>query len=177
VAESTKEKERLWELVEKTNKEKPRNDDIKELRALLQNPELLHEVGSFTEQNISYIVNSPGWKASSRELVKAQIYDMKKEMGYYLAPQTERMLIDAVMLTWLRWQTWETHYTQMNQGEGMTLTKAEFWEKRLSAAQGRYLRAVETLARVRKLISPVLQVNIANEGGQQVNVAGDLMKS
>ena len=168
--------ERLYELVAKTNKQKPKNADVEELRTLLKNPELLHEMGSFTEQNISHIVQGPNWVASSRELVKAQIYDMQKELGYYRAPQLEKILIDAVLLNWLRWQHAEYQHTSMNAGD-MSLTKAEFLEKRLTAAQGRYLRAVETLARVRKLISPVMQVNIAQDGGQQVNVAGDLVKS
>ena len=35
--------------------------------------------------------------------------------------------------------------------------------------QRRYLRAIETLARVRKLmVLPMMQINIAAEGGQQV---------
>jgi hypothetical protein len=44
-----------------------------------------------------------------------------------------------------------------------------YWEKLLSTAQGRYLKAIETLAKVRRLskVTP-LQVNI---GGQQINVA------
>jgi hypothetical protein len=41
------------------------------------------------------------------------------------------------------------------------------------AAQARYLRACETLARIRKLArsTPALQVNIAADGGRQVNLA------
>lgn len=48
-----------------------------------------------------------------------------------------------------------------------------YCEKRLSAAQRRFTRACETLARVRKLSrnTPALQLNIATSGGQQVNVA------
>jgi hypothetical protein len=46
-----------------------------------------------------------------------------------------------------------------------------YWEWRLQAAQGRYLRACESLVRVRCLSrSAPLQVNIS---AQQVNVAGD----
>ncbi len=54
----------------------------------------------------------------------------------------------------------------------LTLKQGEYWEKRLSSAQRRYLRACETLARVRKLAqaSP-LQVNI---GAQQVNGVGGM---
>ena len=59
----------------------------------------------------------------------------------------------------------ESRYTQKYQ---ITLE-----EKRLSAAQRRFIRACETLARVRKLSrnTPALQFNIATSGGQQVNLA------
>ena len=43
------------------------------------------------------------------------------------------------------------------------------WERKLSSVQRRYLRAIETLARVRKLMGiPMVQINIATEGGKQV---------
>jgi hypothetical protein len=53
----------------------------------------------------------------------------------------------------------------------ITCERGAYWERRLTAAQGRYLRACESLARVRRLSRPgaPLQVNI---GGQQVNMAG-----
>ena len=42
----------------------------------------------------------------------------------------------------------------------LTLAQADFWERKLNHAQHRYLRAVETLARVRKL-NISIQVNVA----------------
>jgi hypothetical protein len=89
----------------------------------------------------------------------------------------EQMLIEEVLLCWLRLIIWEYKLTELDI-EGMTLIKAEFWDKRLSGAQRRYLRACETLARVRRLTrnNPALQVNIAAQDGKQVNIAGDLVK-
>ncbi len=50
-----------------------------------------------------------------------------------------------------------------------SLAAASYWERKLSTVQYRYLRAIETLARVRKLMGvPMLQINITAEGGQQV---------
>jgi hypothetical protein len=47
----------------------------------------------------------------------------------------------------------------------------ERWERVLASKEARYLRAIETLARVRRLLRlPAVQVNIAAEGSQQVNV-------
>jgi len=53
------------------------------------------------------------------------------------------------------------------------VAKGDLLNRRLAASQRRYLRACETLARVRKMVrtTPALQVNIATAGGQQVNVA------
>jgi hypothetical protein len=50
----------------------------------------------------------------------------------------------------------------------LTLRQAEFHQKRITMAHNRYLSAIRTLAQVRRLGVPAVQVNI---GEQQVNVA------
>jgi hypothetical protein len=50
----------------------------------------------------------------------------------------------------------------------MTLRQADYHRRRIDAAHSRFLSAVKTLATVRKLALPALQVNI---GANQVNVA------
>jgi hypothetical protein len=42
------------------------------------------------------------------------------------------------------------------------------------SGQRHYLRACETLVRVRRLLHATLQVHVAAQGGQQVNVSGDI---
>ena len=49
----------------------------------------------------------------------------------------------------------------------MSLALGTYFQRALTAAQKRYLAAIKTLALVRKLAVPVLQVNIAKK---QVNV-------
>ena len=49
--------------------------------------------------------------------------------------------------------------------EGVSFKDARHFERRLNGAHRRYLRAIETLARVRKM-GPALQINIAD---QQIN--------
>jgi hypothetical protein len=53
-------------------------------------------------------------------------------------------------------------------GGNPSLRQAEFWERRLTSVQRRYLRAIETLARVRKVAPKALMVNVAQ---QQINAA------
>ena len=89
-------------------------------------------------------------------------------MGWEVAPPLERLLIEHVALCWLRVQCVEQRYAQI-MAKSITLEQGRYWESRLSASQRRYLRATETLARVRKLRLPPVQVNI---GEKQVNVVG-----
>ncbi len=84
------------------------------------------------------------------------------------ASQTERLLIDQVVICYLRMNFTEQYYDNAMTG-GCSLEVASFWERKLSTVQRRYLRSIETLARVRKLMGvPMVQINIVSEGGQQV---------
>jgi hypothetical protein len=54
------------------------------------------------------------------------------------------------------------------QGQGsLTIKQNDYHQRRMDAAHRRYLSALRTLAVVRKLAVPVLQVNIARK---QVNI-------
>lgn len=91
---------------------------------------------------------------------------MARSMGYETAATLERLLIDEVVMTWLHLRKIQYSYHKTTAGQHR-FKEGRYWESRLSAAQRRHLRAVESLARVRKM--QPLQINIAQ---QQVNVAG-----
>ena len=79
----------------------------------------------------------------------------------------QRLLVEHVALCLLRLQYVESEYNRvMNREHALPL--GDYWERPLAAAQRRFLRAAEALARIRRLALPALQVNI---GEQQVNVA------
>ncbi len=88
------------------------------------------------------------------------------DLGYREASMLEQLLIQQVAIAWLRHSYIEYQYQQI-QTESMTLTKAMYWERKLSQSQRRFLRACESLAKLRKM-DVKLQVNIAEK---QVNVA------
>jgi hypothetical protein len=85
---------------------------------------------------------------------------MRKALGFDTCPAIERPLIQHVVLCWLRLHICELYYERHT--KGATLTVATFWENTLSANQRRYLRSVETLARIRKL-NLTIQVNVAHQ--------------
>jgi hypothetical protein len=78
----------------------------------------------------------------------------------------ERLLVERIVLCWLHLYSAEALYAQRRQN--LSLRQAEFHEQRLSKAQARYLAAIRTLAQVRRLGVPAVQVNI----GQQQVIAG-----
>ena len=164
------EAERLAELVRKTQKAKPRQEDVQALRRYLEaHPalwSLLGDVAKFAHEQL--VDATAGDQVTVREALAVGREAMREELGYYQASPLERLLIDQVLLSWLR-----LHYVDLNHtatlGKNVSIAVADYWDRKLSAAQRRYLRACETLARVRKLRLPTLQVNI---GEKQVNVAG-----
>ena len=104
---------------------------------------------------------------------------LQRELGYETATPLERLLIESVVLAWMRYHDVEMMYTRAL-SENHALELGVYWEKRVSAAQGRYLRAMETLARVRRLACqrlacqreeamPGVQVHVTQ---QQVSLIG-----
>jgi len=101
------------------------------------------------------------------EGVKAGLAAQRSELGYATAAPLERLLIEQIVVCWLQLYQTQLGYTATMK-DAVTLTVGLYWERRLTTVQGRYLKAIDTLARVRRLAIPV-QVNIATNGGQQVN--------
>lgn len=93
---------------------------------------------------------------------------MRDELGYATAGGLQRLLIDRVVVCWLRVQQAE-HIRTSKDKEGVGIQSSRYFDRRLEMAHKSFLSACKTLAQVRKLLKPaVTQVNI---GGQQVNVA------
>src|SRR5690606_35622323 len=89
---------------------------------------------------------------SFKECAEKYIQEMKIELGYETSTFVEKMLIDEIVMRWLRLQTVENQHHHNTKGNH-TLTSGIYWDKRLSSAQRRFTRSIETLAKVRKMIA------------------------
>ncbi len=163
----------LWSVMAKVDREKPDPQALNELRATLREaPSLARVLCDIAAINAEKIIGTLVSGTVGREALTTHTRVMRDGLGYQDAPELERGLIEHVVLCWLRVQKIEHGYTQFMAQASVVLSQADWWERRLTAAQVRYLRACEGLARVRRLTRPgpgALQVNI---GGQQVNVVG-----
>ena len=108
--------------------------------------------------------------------ITANIQEIKQKLGYTESAELEKLLIENIISTWLRFQWTDYQLSAFMGKDSVRFVELEFWERRLSMCQSRYLRACEMLARVRRLLAPrpAVQINLAAENGQQVNIAGDL---
>lgn len=172
-AEETRTKFRA--LLDKTNKEHPNPKDLKALSDMLSGNrklELWRDVLSAGHLAEIRVIENAHATAALKECWKHRLQVLKKDLGYDEAPLLEKLLIQQAALCWLKLNLVEMSYSG-TMAQSITLTLGMYWEKRLTAAQRRFTRACETLARVRKLSrnTPALQFNIATSGGQQVNVA------
>jgi len=144
----------LMSLLKRADRDNPDVATMKELRRLFdQCPKLCQSIVKDLQSVNRAIIESMTSKGLSQEIYLRRVAAQRKEMGYADAPPLERPIIDHVVTCWLRLQKAELTYTGMN-SQSITLTQADFWERQLTQAQARYLRAIETLARVRRLARP-----------------------
>jgi hypothetical protein len=156
-------------LISRTNREKPDPKAMAELRAAMdKHPEIWHGIYDHGQQTTRAIIEMVNGTGLVMESLRRDVTFRRDEMGYLTATPLEKGLIESVIQAWLIHQNTQHLYAR-NMKASLTMKQAEYWERKVTMTQHRYLRACETLARVRRLLIPVMQVNV---GRQQVNVAG-----
>jgi hypothetical protein len=111
------------------------------------------------------IQQSAGKDIAIRETMKRKLSRLRDELSGPSPTPLERLLVERAVVCWLTVHIYESQDTRAGE---MSLRQADYYQRRIDAAHARFLSAVKTLATVRKLALPALQVNI---GKNQVNVA------
>ena len=169
-------RQEFHDLLMKANKDRPKPTDLQALTNLLNDNKgmglwkAVIGMGELAEsQALDTIVNGSG--QGMRECWRQRLRAMRSDLGYADSPSLERLLIQQVTLCWLNLNLTEYRHTNVMK-QSISFSCGIYWDKRLTAAQRRFTRACESLARVKKLSrnTPALQFNIAAAGGQQVNL-------
>jgi hypothetical protein len=137
------------------------------LREVLKLPFIVELLGNLaTRAKDTLIDKFAGKDLAAREGVSRKLECLRDEHSGATPTPLERLLVDRVVACWLHLHYLEVTYAYK---EDMNLKVAMHYQRSIDCAQKRYLSAMKTLALVRKLALPVVQVNIAKE---QINVAG-----
>jgi len=162
----------LYDLMERTNNENPDPEDLALLRRVLYDAPVLSSLaGDLAKKARNAIISELTTSACTRESAQAYVNYIRNELGYQSAPMLEKLLIEQLVISWLRLYGTEISYSGIRSSGRLTLSQADYDERRLSAAQRRFLQACTTLARIRKMGGRRPELMQLNIGAQQVNVA------
>ncbi len=105
-----------------------------------------------------------------QELGRRRLNEIEREMAGPNPSPLERVLAQQAAICWMQLYHYEQRYAARMNSEPTEICgyqHEEFYQKRVARAQRRFESAVKTLAQVRRLQLPTVQVNIADK---QVNV-------
>lgn len=142
----------LRDLISKTNKERPKAEDVAALRRILEeDPKLWRAAGDMARRAVEHVCGKYfDGSAFLRESVLRGMEVLRAELGYTNSPPLEKLLIEQILVCYLNLYLLEMN-TAGKLHDSHSTEAGLYWDRRLTGAQRRYTRACESLARVRKL--------------------------
>jgi hypothetical protein len=145
-------------------------DCLPEVRVLLADEDNGATYREFYGSSAEWLRHSVIKKAAGRHVLRQEAIEQELErIGSDLQGRNptpiERLLAERASLCWFIVHWYESTYAN---ADGWNIANADFQHRKIDRAHRRFLTAVRTLAQIRKLALPTLQVNIARN---QVNVA------
>jgi hypothetical protein len=122
------------------------------------------DLGQITERLLSTAV--AGNDIPFREAIKHKMEALRRDLAGPAAIPLESLLVDRIVIFWLQVKMADIAQAK---GESQTIALERFQLRRQDSANRRYLAAIRTLAMIRKMALPALQINV---GQNQVNLIG-----
>lgn len=168
------------DLFDAINTANPSEADKKTFRELLkEQPEIWRQTTDLAaklEEKIFGDMCSASYGA--KESFRKKLAAMRDNLGWGNSSEIEKILIEQVCLNWLRLNVLE----ELHQTKTSASHNAEtglYWDKRLNSAQRRYLRACESLAKVRKLLAEaeLREQQVRNKQSTSTLIAQQILKN
>jgi hypothetical protein len=142
------------------------NSVLARLRAILADPAAVDALGGDLARDAQahLVIKCACKDLMVRESLLRKLELLRAEVAGPSPYPLERLLAERIVSCWLHLHYLEVVY---HAKDGMSLDLGEYYQRNIYRAQKNYLAAIKTLASVRKLALPALQVNIARK---QVNV-------
>ena len=159
-------------LMNKIDTNNPNENDVEKAEEMIwKNPRLYRISRGLAGGNLKQLLDKLSSKRKQQLLLEAEALSIKKDLGYSSSNTLEKLIIDQILYCWAGINYVELRVLATLTQSGLSFHTLEYWQENLTRYQNRYLRAIETLARVRKLNKSIsLQVNVATDGGKQINV-------
>ncbi len=144
------------------------SEAISELRKMLNaRPARWETIGNMaTQAECSLVKLASGDNTVVNEAMYKKLNAMREELDGVSPTPLERLLVNRVVACWL-----QVYYADVIYAQNITaisLKQGDYYQERQDRAHRRYMSAILTLAQLRRLLIPPVQLNIGN---QQVNAA------
>ena len=132
--------------------------------------------GVMNQWAISRLIDFAAGKEAAKdtkESLRREIDEQIKEFAGPTPSPIERTLAETAALSWFALRHYEASYVCSSQSEdGLTIKQADFHLRRIDRAHRRLLTTLKTLATIRRLALPALQINVASQQVNQLNAGG-----
>ena len=98
-----------------------------------------------------------------QEAVRRKLEGLKRELAGESPSPLERLLVARITATWLQVSYAEAQYAAALKGDNVSIGRSEYLQRRCERAQRQHLTAIRALAQVRRLLVPMVQLNIAEQ--------------
>jgi hypothetical protein len=111
-------------------------------------------------------------KPTSKELLRDELCDFAAKLAGGSPSPIETLLAHTAATCWFAFRMHEAQYAASIVSDGMSLAQSEHAQRRIDRAHRRLLSTVKTLAAVRRIALPSLQINVARQQVNQLNGGG-----
>jgi hypothetical protein len=107
----------------------------------------------------------------TKEAMRGELDELATAIAGPAPSPTERVLADTAATCWFAFRLHEGQYVAGVTSEGgLRLVLSEHDQRRMDRAHRRFLSTIKTLATVRRLAVPAVQINVARQQVNQLNV-------
>jgi hypothetical protein len=122
------------------------------------------------------LIDLAAGKGATNQTKDALHSDLEDAIRAFAGPApspVEKALAETGALDWFALRLYEATYVSGSQSEGgLTFKQADFHLRRIDRAHRRFLSTLRTLATIRRLVLPALQINLASQQVNQLNGGG-----
>jgi hypothetical protein len=107
----------------------------------------------------------------ANERLRQELDSLTAELAGPNPSPVELVLAQTAALDWFALRNHEARYSgTATSGEGMTLAQSEHQQRRIDPTHRRLMSSLKTLATVRRLAVPAVQINVARQQVNQLSV-------
>jgi hypothetical protein len=107
----------------------------------------------------------------TKEALKEELSEVAADLAGHSESAAELVLARVAAMSWFVLRLHEAQYGDCATSEGgLTIVQSEHQQRRIDRAHRRLMSTLKTLATVRRLAIPALQINVARQQVNQLNV-------